>query len=268
MGSAKASLPWHGSTLLRRVCGVVARGVDGPVIVVRAPGQVLPDLPGSVEVLDDPSEGLGPLQGIGVGLTALQGRADVAFVCATDLPFLNPAFVRRIVRACAESEPAVDVVLPVAHGHAQPLAAAYRPALAPLVDKLLAADRLRPAFLMDECDVLRLDDVALLAGSELRSADPLLDSVVNLNTPDDYRVAHEQPEPAVTVECLGVVASSVGRGRHPVRAATVSGAAAVCGVAWDRHVLAAVNGEQTSRDRHLPLASGDSVAFLSADAGG
>jgi molybdopterin-guanine dinucleotide biosynthesis protein A len=33
-------------------------------------------------------------------------------------------------------------------------------------------------------------------------------------------------------------------------------------------VLAAVNGEQTSRDDQLPLVDGDEVAFLSADAGG
>src|SRR5471030_2474229 len=132
MGSDKAALPWHGSTLLRHVCGLVARGVDGTVLVVRAPGQELPALPRGVEVLDDPTEGLGPLQGIAVGLAALEDRADVAFVCATDVPFLHPAFVRRLVRACAAADPPVDVALPIAHGHAQPLAAAYRSALAPL----------------------------------------------------------------------------------------------------------------------------------------
>jgi molybdopterin converting factor small subunit len=36
----------------------------------------------------------------------------------------------------------------------------------------------------------------------------------------------------------------------------------------DRHLLAAVNGDQTVRDGELPLAEGDVVAFLSADAGG
>jgi len=33
-------------------------------------------------------------------------------------------------------------------------------------------------------------------------------------------------------------------------------------------VLAAVNGDQTTRDADLPLVAGDDVAFLSADAGG
>jgi molybdenum cofactor guanylyltransferase len=273
MGSAKAALPWHGSTLLRHVCGLVGRGVDGPVLVVRAPGQALPALPKSVEVLDDPTEGLGPLQGIAVGLAALQlaalqDRADVAFVCATDVPFLHPVFVRRVVRAWAESDPPCDVVLPVARGHAQPLAAAYRPALAPLAAKLVAADRLRPAFLFDECTVRRLDDDALLSDAALRAADPHLDSVVNLNGPDDYAAAHERPVPQILVECFGVLASSHGRGIRPFRAATVAGAAQAAGVPWDRHVLAALNGDQTGRDGDLALVAGDTVAFLSAAAGG
>ncbi|HEV2753369.1 MAG TPA: NTP transferase domain-containing protein, partial [Solirubrobacteraceae bacterium] len=53
MGAAKAALEWHGSTLLRRVAGLVARGVDGPVVVVRAPGQALPALPATIELADD-----------------------------------------------------------------------------------------------------------------------------------------------------------------------------------------------------------------------
>ena len=36
----------------------------------------------------------------------------------------------------------------------------------------------------------------------------------------------------------------------------------------DRHVVAALNGEQITRDPELPLTTGDTVAFLSADAGG
>ena len=44
MGSPKAALDWHGSTLLRRVTGIMGRVVAGPVVVVSAPGQVLPEL--------------------------------------------------------------------------------------------------------------------------------------------------------------------------------------------------------------------------------
>ncbi len=269
MGTPKAALEWHGSTLLRRVTGLVARGVDGgPVLVVRAPGQSLPPLPASVEVLDDPREGMGPLQGIAVALRALTDRVDAAFVCSTDLPFLHDAFVRRLVRAMDDG---TDVVLPVARGYPQPLAALYRTRLAGRVEALVAAERLRPAFLFDECVTLRLDDAALLDDTELARRDPGLDSVVNINEPADYRDARSRPAPEVTVERFGVLASGGHRGGRQVRAATVAGAAASVGLAppgEDRHVLAAVNGEQTTRDDDTPLAAGDTVAFLSADAGG
>jgi molybdopterin-guanine dinucleotide biosynthesis protein A len=48
----------------------------------------------------------------------------------------------------------------------------------------------------------------------------------------------------------------------------LAGAAAAVGLALDRHVVAALNGDQISRDGEVPLTNGDTVAFLSADAGG
>jgi molybdopterin-guanine dinucleotide biosynthesis protein A len=182
MGAPKAALEWHGSTLLRRTTGLLGRVVDGPVVVVAAPGQELPALPSGVEVVTDPVEGRGPMQGIATGLAAVADRADAAFVCSTDLPFLHPAFVRRVVRALG---PGLDVVLPVARGFPQPLAAAYRTALAPQVAELIGQGRMRPAMLFEQVEVLRMDHAALLADRALAAADPALDSVLNVNEPGD-----------------------------------------------------------------------------------
>src|SRR5580765_5074452 len=95
MGAPKAALEWHGSTLLYRAAALLARVVDGPVVVVAAPGQQLPELPAGVPVVEDPVEGLGPMRGIATGLAAVADLAPAAFVCATDMPFLHPAFVNR-----------------------------------------------------------------------------------------------------------------------------------------------------------------------------
>jgi molybdenum cofactor guanylyltransferase len=264
MGTPKAALEWHGSTLLRRTAGILARVTDGPVLVVRAPGQALPDLPPEVEVVDDPREGLGPVQGLAAGLAAVAGRAGVAFVCSTDLPFLHPAFVRRVLRAAEEG---ADVGLPHARGFPQPLAAAYRTALAPVAERLVSEQRLRPAFLFDECVVTRLDEAALRADPILAALDPDLDSVVNVNEPTDYREARDRAAPDITVQRFGSLADG-NRGPRSVRAATVSEAAAAAGLALDGHVVAALNGDQITRDGQLPLATGDTVFFLAADAGG
>jgi len=264
MGTPKAALEWHGSTLLRRTAGILARATGGPVVVVRAAGQPLPALPPDVEVVDDPREGKGPVQGIAAGLTALAGRADMAFISSTDMPFLHPAFVRRVLRAVQDG---ADVGLPVARGYPQPLAAAYRTALAPAAERLVAAERLRPAFLFDECRVDRLDESALRADPVLAALDPALDSVVNVNELAEYQAARAAPAPEVTVQRFGALADGH-RGPQPARAATVAEAAAAAGVAFDGHVVAALNGDQLTRDGETPLAAGDTVFFLSGDAGG
>ena len=267
MGTPKAALEWHGSTLLRRTVGIMARATSGPVVVVRAAGQDLPELPEGTVVADDPREGRGPVQGIAAGLAALDGRADVAFIGSTDMPFLHPAFIRRVLRVL-DSE-GTDVALPVARGYKQPLAAAYRVCLAGAAERLVSQDRLRPAFLFDECRVETLDDAALKRDPVLAALDPDLDSVLNVNTPADYEAARARPAPEVTVRLFGTLAKGGdARGPHVVRAATVGGAADALSVVFDRHVTAALNGDQITRDRSTPLAAGDTVFFLSADAGG
>jgi len=268
MGTPKAALEWHGSTLLRRTVGITGRAAGGPVVVVRASGQDLPALPRDTIVVDDPREGKGPVQGIAAGLTALRGHAETAFITSTDLPFLHPAFIRRVLRELA-GPAAPDVALPVARGYQQPLAAGYRVALAETAERLVKEDRLRPAFLFELCTVTRLDDDALRADPVLAALDPELDSVLNVNTPEDYQAARERTAPEVTVQLFGALVKS-GRpaGPRPVRAATVQGAADAVGLPFDRHVTAALNGDQITRDGTTPLAAGDMVFFLSADAGG
>jgi len=271
MGTPKAALEWHGSTLLRRTAGVLSRVTGGPVVVVRAKGQELPDLPDSVIVADDPREGKGPVQGIAAGLAALRGLADVAFVSSTDMPFLHPAFVRRVLAALEDGS--VDVALPLARGYKQPVAAGYRVTLADIAERLVKEDRLRPAFLYDECRVETVDDAAFKADPMLAALDPDLDSVLNVNTPDEYAAARARLAPAITVQLFGTLAKGATKtggssGPHPVNAATVQTAADAVGLTFDRHVTAALNGDQITRDPQAPLAAGDTLFFLSADAGG
>lgn len=265
MGTAKAALEWHGSTLLRRAVGLVGRGVDGPVVVVRAPGQGLPALPRDVAVVDDPVAGRGPLQGIATGLRTVAGSAPVAVVCAVDLPLLHPAFLRRVAREL-RADAALDVALPVAHGHAQPLAAAYRTALAPRVAALVAAGRLRPGMLFERARVAALDEATLLADPVLAAADPQLDSLHNINTPEEYRAARARPAPAVRVCCYGALATGVDPGPRVVRAATLAAAAAAVDVVPGPSVVAVLD-DGVAHDAvvdapETPLVSGDALAFL------
>jgi molybdopterin-guanine dinucleotide biosynthesis protein A len=267
MGTPKAALEWHGSTLLRRVVGIVGRAAGGPVVVVRAPGQALPSLPEAVEVVEDAHEGRGPLQGIAAGLHAVRDRAPVAYVSSTDVPLLHPRFVARVIAALEDD---VDVALPHVRGFPQPLSAAYRTELADTVERLIAEERMRPAFLFEACRVRRLDAAALLEDPALAALDPELDSVLNLNEPADYDAARERPAPEVTVQRFGALRRAGNGAASPalLRAATLAEAAAASGLTLDEHVVAALNGDQITRDPEAPLAAGDTVSFLAADAGG
>jgi molybdenum cofactor guanylyltransferase len=265
MGSPKAGLEWHGSTLLRRVTGLVARVVDGPVVVVRAPDQELPELDRRVELVADAREGRGPLQGLAAGLAAIDDRAEVVYVSSTDVPLLHPAFVRRVVGAFSDD---VDVVLPEIGGYRQPLAAAYRVGLLDTVEQLIAADRLKPAFLFERCHVLRLSDADMLRDRSVARLDPDLESVSNLNEPADYQRAYALRPPDIEVERFGTLAPRSAPRRQTVQAWTLGAVASTIGVRLDEHVIAALNGDQITRDPQLPLAAGDTVAFMAADAGG
>ena len=92
--------------------------------------------------------------------------------------------------------------------------------------------------------------------------------MVNVNTPEDYAAARDREPPEVVVERFGALAKGGGHRPRTVRAATIGAAAEAVGLTLDRHVVAALNGDQVTRDGRLPLVAGDTVAFLSADAGG
>jgi molybdopterin-guanine dinucleotide biosynthesis protein A len=190
MGSPKAWLDWHGTPLLVRVVELVARAVDGPVVVVSAVGQQLPRLPTGTRVVEDEREALGPLQGIATGLAALAGLADAAFVSSTDAALLHPVFVRRVL---AGLEQDVEIVVPHARGHRQPLAAVYRVELAPRVDALLHQGLSRPGLLFERSRTRFVDEDWLLADARLAAVDPGLTSLENLNDPAAYRAALALP---------------------------------------------------------------------------
>lgn len=191
MGQPKAALDWHGRPLLAHIAGLLARTVDGPIVVVRAPGQELPPLPAGVELTVDAHEGRGPLEGIAAGLRAIGDRANRTYVSSTDVPLLQPAFVRRVAAALDEE---ADAAVPRVGGHAHPLAAVYRSTLLSRIETLLEADRLRASSLLEEIRVRWLDAGWLLADPALRAADPKLDSLRNLNEPADYEAART-PDP-------------------------------------------------------------------------
>src|SRR5438128_2198323 len=95
MGRPKAWLPFGAELMLPRVVRILSEVVS-PIVVVAAPGQDVPPVPAEIEIVHDPEPGRGPLRGLSTGLAALGERADAAYPSSCDVPFLRPAFVRRL----------------------------------------------------------------------------------------------------------------------------------------------------------------------------
>ena len=258
MGTPKAELEWHGSTLLRRAAGIAQRAVDGPVVIVRAPGQQLPQLPPGIEIAEDGRPDRGPLEGLAAGLCTIAEHADAVYLMGVDAPFLHPAFVRRVLALLGPDD---DIALPHAHGFAQPLAAAYRAATvgAPLHALLRAGDQLSARALTQRCRVRQLREAALLADPAVAAFDPELASVLNINDQDELDAARARPKPRITLD--------LDDGEPPlaIRAATLGEAAAAAGIGLGGDILSTLGGEPAG-DPQEPLSTGD-VVVLSAGQG-
>jgi molybdopterin-guanine dinucleotide biosynthesis protein A len=180
MGRDKASLPFGPEKMLERVVRLVSEVVEpANVVVVAAPQQSAPVLPGGVTVVHDSREYRGPLEGLATGLASLTGRVDAAYATGCDVPLLQGAFVNRMFDALGEH----DIAVPCDGEFHHPLAAVYRPGVLAKIQELLAADRLRPRFLFDE---VRTREIPV---DELRGVDPELMTLRNLNSLEDYCAA-------------------------------------------------------------------------------
>lgn len=175
MGRPKLSLPFGDETMLHRVVRIL-RNVVSPVVVVAAADQELPPLPDDVRIARDEHPGKGPLAGLDAGLRNLSDCCSAAYASSCDVPLLQESFVRHMIGQLGDGE----LIMPREGKFHHPLAAVYRTSIQPRIGELIAADRLRPFFLLETCDARTIDV------EELRSVDPELDSLRNLNTPEEY----------------------------------------------------------------------------------
>ncbi len=264
MGTSKAGLEWHRSTLLQRACGLLARTLPGPILVVTAPGQALPVLPSGVTLVEDPHEGRGPVQGLAAGLAAAADLVPAAYVSGTDMPFLHPAFVRFVV---GRLDAGADVALPHVGGVAQPLAAAYRTSVAATAQRLVDRDHRRFANLFAQCSVRHIEEATLRADDAIARADPELESVLSIDDLDAYERARSRPGPRVTIERTGALVRETDDGARPVRCATLGAAALAAGIELDASVAVSIGGVAVPGDAGMPLVTGDHVTFAPATAG-
>ncbi|BBZ43181.1 molybdenum cofactor guanylyltransferase [Mycobacterium parmense] len=158
MGRDKATLPLPGSsggpdarTMVEHVAGILAQRCE-PVFVMAAQGQPLPEL--QARVIRDELGGLGPLPATARALrAAAEAGARFAFICAVDMPFLDPDLIDDLTRRAIET--GAEVVLPW-DGQDHYLAAVYRTDLADRAAALVSAGERRMRALVDRSDTQRI----------------------------------------------------------------------------------------------------------------
>jgi len=178
----KAGLVLVGKPLLERVCGRVGC-VARKIVVVAAPGQELPPLPGSVEVVRDSAPGSGPLAGIADGLRALGNAAPTVLVVSCDVPLIHPQILGLLRERLLTGPGAPLWVVPEVGGHLQVLVSAVRPAVLAAIESHLAAGRRDPRSLVERLG--RAGRAIVVPESDLRATDPGLWSFRDLDTPRD-----------------------------------------------------------------------------------
>lgn len=173
MGTDKAVLRFGEATLLERVVERVRACCDPVFVVASRPG-CYSHL--GLTALVDRWAGLGPLAGLDAGLRACPG--GYAAVVACDLPFVRPKFLQGLARQAQGA----DAVVPVTD-RPHPLCAVYHRRVADVAEVLLRAGggSLR--------DLLARLQVRYVPEEALRRWDPDLDSLLNVNTPEDYAQA-------------------------------------------------------------------------------
>lgn len=177
-GARKALLEIDGRAILDRQLEVLAPRASRVAAVLAAADDDEPFVRRGLAVLRDPIEGAGPMAGLAAALAWADGEPLLALAC--DMPFID----ERVVDLVVARSRGADLAVPIADGRVQPLLACYGARCRALVDSALARGDRRLASLPDAARTTGLT-VEEISESEIRTIDPELRSLANINQPSD-----------------------------------------------------------------------------------
>lgn len=181
MREPKEWLVLDGETLLHRTVRILSRVVS-PVIIASRHAQNLPPLPKECRIVHDEMDDIGPLMGLAVAMrAAAQESIEAVFATGCDHPGLRPEFVLGVIEGLdLDCDAAV-----VRHlGKIRPLPGVYRVCALPIVEELLFNEKRSLHELLNRIHVRTLTELDFV------DCDPLLSSLVNVNTPGDLARWH------------------------------------------------------------------------------
>jgi molybdopterin-guanine dinucleotide biosynthesis protein A len=176
-GRDKLAEPVGDAPLLHHPILALAELCDEVVVVV-APGVDPPPMPSSVDVTiaRDAEPDRGPLAGLDAGLAA--ATHEVSVVVGGDMPGLQPAVLREMVRACRQTEAAVVALSDAGRERPLPIVVRTRSAR-DAAERLVASDRLRLRDLLAEVRTVVIDEPSWTA------LDPERRTLLDVDEPSD-----------------------------------------------------------------------------------
>jgi molybdenum cofactor guanylyltransferase len=178
-GARKALLEVGGKPILRRVVDALAPLADDCLALLQDAD--VPDFE-HLRVLVDPVQHAGVLPALQHGLREAVG--DVCMVVAGDMPFVQRSAFEYLLRL--QRDEGVSVVIPRVDGFLQPMHC--------VVDRRVAEEAISAALASGEHRLFRVLEPLrprIVEGAELRSVDPELLTLFNVNTPDDMARAEQ-----------------------------------------------------------------------------
>ncbi len=170
MGTNKAFLELDGERLIDRVVRILGRHFAEVVLVTRTPIDYQ-DM--DAVIVTDMIPDAGVLGGIYTGLSF--SSAEIAFVVACDMPFLDDRFIDHMIRR-AEN---YDIVVPRTREGFQPLHAIYSRRCIPEMLRMIERGTLKVSELFNRRRTL------VIREDEIGSFTSAGEMFLNINTPDD-----------------------------------------------------------------------------------
>ncbi len=174
MGEDKPFIQLGEHSLIERVAEALA-AVFSEVIIVASEKSLsdhrYEDLP--FRVFSDQIKNVGPMGGLETALQSVSGKN--VFIAAADMPFLSP----KVIQAMLPFSSQYDLVIPQLAGRSHPLHAFYSQNCLPAIQARIKSKHWALHRLKDEVTSYLFPEAAF------RAIDPKLQSVININTPED-----------------------------------------------------------------------------------
>ncbi|UCE63637.1 MAG: molybdenum cofactor guanylyltransferase [Nitrospirota bacterium] len=177
MGQDKRHLMISGKSLFNHALHVLESVFSEIIIVVDTISSVVSEI--NHRVVTDLIPDKGSAGGLFTGLTYSPNPQVFAVAC--DMPFLNPAVIKKI---CDMSD-STDVTMVKLSNGLHPMHSVYSKGCLPVLRRMIEADQLRLQDLLLQKEL----ETKILGPEVVQDIDPQFKSFLNVNTPADVKVA-------------------------------------------------------------------------------